>query len=137
MPLGGINHVAFSVRDLAASSAFYDPVMAFLGYERWPAVIGQAKWKKPGVGVFLLYECKPGSRDKVHDRYAPGLHHMSFDAESREQVDGLHRLLVERGATILDPPAPYTYTREYYAVFFADPDGLKLELAYTPHAYSR
>ena len=37
------------------------------------------------------------------------------------------------GATILDPPAEYPdYGKGYYAVFFADPDGMKLEYAFTP-----
>jgi len=35
---------------------------------------------------------------------------------------------------ILDAPADYAYTKVYYAVFFADPDGLKLCCA--PHAYT-
>ena len=35
-------------------------------------------------------------------------------------------------ATILDAPAHYDYTPGYYAVFFADPDGLKLEVVYEP-----
>jgi len=36
------------------------------------------------------------------------------------------------GATILDAPAEYDYTPGYYAVFFADPDGLKLEVVHEP-----
>jgi glyoxylase I family protein len=41
-------------------------------------------------------------------------------------------LLVERGTEVLDPPAEYGYEPGYYAVFFADPDGLKLELVHVP-----
>ena len=53
-------------------------------------------------------------------------------AESRD-VDRLHTLLIEIGATVLDPPASYPqYGEGYYAVMFADPDGLKLELVYEP-----
>lgn len=135
MALGALSHVAFSVRDLDRSATFYDLVLGFLGYERWPAVDGQAKWKKPGVGIVLLYAAQADSRDKPHDRYAPGLHHYAFAADSRAEVDALHALLVDHGATILDAPAAYTYTKDYYAVFFADPDGLKLELCYVPNAY--
>ena len=55
-------------------------------------------------------------------------------AASRSDVDGLHEVLIEIGATILDAPAEYPdYARGYYAVFFADPDGLKLELVHMPH----
>ena len=37
------------------------------------------------------------------------------------------------GGTILDPPREYPhYVPGYYAVFFADPDGIKLELVHIP-----
>jgi predicted lactoylglutathione lyase len=48
-------------------------------------------------------------------------------------VDALHALLQKIGAEILDPPAHYPeYSEGYYAVFFADPDGLKLEYCHVP-----
>ena len=38
----------------------------------------------------------------------------------------------QAGATILDAPADYPqYGSTYYSVFVADPDGMKLEYAYT------
>lgn len=137
MALGALSHIAFTVADLGRAAAFYDRVLGFLGYERWPAVAGQAKWKKPGVGIVLLYAADPALRDRTHNRYAPGLHHFSFEADSRDQVDELHTLLRAMDAQILDPPADYAYTNGYYAVFFADPDGLKLELCHAPHAYTK
>jgi catechol 2,3-dioxygenase-like lactoylglutathione lyase family enzyme len=75
-------------------------------------------------------------RATPHDRYAPGLHHLALHAESREQVDSAHERLLELGATVLDPPAVYegpAYGPDYYAAFFADPDGLKLEVVHTSH----
>jgi glyoxylase I family protein len=71
-------------------------------------------------------------RQKEHDRYSPGLHHFAWNAESREEVDRFHELLLERDVEVLDPPAEYGYEPGYYAVFFADPDGLKLELVHVP-----
>jgi catechol 2,3-dioxygenase-like lactoylglutathione lyase family enzyme len=52
-------------------------------------------------------------------------------AVPRLQVDRLYELLKEMDARILDPPAVY-YQPDYYAVFFADPDGIKLELCHRP-----
>jgi catechol 2,3-dioxygenase-like lactoylglutathione lyase family enzyme len=70
---------------------------------------------------------------RTHDRHAPGLHHLAWQALSREDVDRLHQLLLKIGAKILDAPADYPqYSEGYYAVFFADPDGLKLEYVFTP-----
>jgi len=54
-------------------------------------------------------------------------------AHSREDVNLLHELLLKIGATVLNPPADYpTYGEGYYAVFFSDPDGIKLEFVYVP-----
>jgi glyoxylase I family protein len=58
---------------------------------------------------------------------------MPIEAASREDVHALHALLVRIGAKILDAPAEYPqYGAGYYAVFFADPDGLKLEYVHKP-----
>jgi catechol 2,3-dioxygenase-like lactoylglutathione lyase family enzyme len=70
---------------------------------------------------------------RLHDRHSPGLHHLAWNAENRPDVDAMHALLQRIGATILDAPAEYPrYGRGYYAVFFADPDGLKLEYVHKP-----
>ena len=70
---------------------------------------------------------------RTHDRYSPGLHHLAWTAASRADVDAMYAHLQEIGAVILDAPAEYPkYGPEYYAVFFADPDGLKLEYVYKP-----
>jgi hypothetical protein len=48
-------------------------------------------------------------------------------------VDRIHQCLLAEGITVLDPPTEYPqYGPDYYAVFFADPDGVKLELVYYP-----
>ena len=48
------------------------------------------------------------------------------------QVDRVHELLVALGADVLDAPAEYDYNPGYYAVFFRDPDGFKLEVVHLP-----
>jgi len=47
-------------------------------------------------------------------------------------VDSFHEFLLAERVAILDPPAEYDYTPGYYALFFADPDGIKLELVHEP-----
>ena len=133
-----IHHVYLTVSDLTRSRTFYEPVMRYLGYEvtrETPREVLFSQAERCANTSLRLYAAKPGSRGKRHDRYAPGLHHLAFEAESREDVDGLHLLLSELNAEILDPPGVY-YPAGYYALFFADPDGLKLELAFTPSPFS-
>ncbi len=129
MTLGDINHISLTVGDLDRSFAFYDPLMRFLGYQVSERGPDYREWLGP-AGWFILRQMR---NDVPHDRYARGLHHLAWSADSREQVDAFHRLLVAQGATILDAAQPFPqYSTGYYAVFFEDPDGLKLELAHTP-----
>ena len=67
---------------------------------------------------------------------APGLHHCSFEADTHAEFDALYALLKAHDAKSLDALADYAHTKDYYAVLFADPDGLKLELCCAPYAYT-
>ena len=94
---------------------------------------GITEWSL-GNGLFPSVGIPPASeagKAVAHDRYAPGVHHAAWRAEDRADVDALHDKLVAAGVTILDPP-DFDDGDNYYAVFFADPDGLKLEYVWTP-----
>jgi catechol 2,3-dioxygenase-like lactoylglutathione lyase family enzyme len=54
-----------------------------------------------------------------------GFHHYAFQLRSRADVDALEAFLRKGDVHIVDPAAEYY--PDYYAVFFLDPDGLKLE----------
>jgi catechol 2,3-dioxygenase-like lactoylglutathione lyase family enzyme len=133
---GAINHLDLTVSDLAVSVPFYDALLGHLGFARLAgAPGGRPVWhpKDERLRLFGIGLCtaRPEQRGKRHDRFAPGLHHVAFQAASRADVDDLYRRLQSMGVTILDPPADYPqYWPVYYAVFFADPDGLKLEFVH-------
>ncbi|HEV2173821.1 MAG TPA: VOC family protein [Nitrospira sp.] len=88
-------------------------------------------WASPN-GSITLRPAKRPSADQAHDRNTPGLNHVAFNADDRADVQRLHSLLEEMGAQILDPPADYPYFPGYFAVYFADPDGFKLEFVFWP-----
>src|SRR5438270_1330631 len=90
-------------------------------------------WARPN-GSVTLRPAKAELANRAHDRNSPGLNHLAFNAQNREDVDRLHEVLKETGARILDRPAEYTYFPGYYAVYFTDPDGLKLEFVFWPQA---
>jgi catechol 2,3-dioxygenase-like lactoylglutathione lyase family enzyme len=128
MATGAIHHIDLSVAELGRSTAFYDRVLPLLGFRRSTDAPEGPCW----AGAELEVGLQPARSSAAHDRYAPGLHHLAFSAPSRAAVDALHERLVELGVRVLDPPAEYPhYGPGYYAVFFADPDGIKLEYAFT------
>jgi glyoxylase I family protein len=137
---GSLSHLDLTVKDPARSARFYDPVLRRLGYRPAPELAqGAPCWisedAEGGAFGIVLVAATTGSVD--HDRYAPGLHHLAFHADSRADVDAFYAFLLEIEASVLDPPAEYDYTPGYYAVFFADPDGLKLEVVYEPRLRGR
>ena len=67
-----------------------------------------------------------------YDRYSVGLHHLAFEAPSRAVVDERADWLRAHGAEIESEPREYGYSPGYYAVFFYDPDGMKLEIVHVP-----
>lgn len=147
---GPLAHIDMSISDPARSIPFYSAFFEALGYKRWhyehEGFTGpnptRATWGvRYADGASFAVEVRPSrgeNRDRVCDRYAPGVHHMAFHAETAAAVDAVHEAMLAVGARVLDPPTDYgehaAYSKGYYAVFFADPDGVKLEVAHIPGA---
>jgi glyoxylase I family protein len=72
------------------------------------------------------------SGEGPYDRYSLGLHHFAIRVESRAVVDERADWLREHGAEIESGPKEHDYRPGYYAVFFYDPDGIKLEVMHVP-----
>ena len=129
----GIHHVDLVVSSVGRSLPFYRELLAPLGYHRIAEVEGERGetiWYLGGSDVALGLRAAQTGGD--HDRYRVGLHHVAFEAWSRAIVDERAAWLVEQGATIESGPEEYGYMPGYYAVFFYDPDGIKLEIVHVP-----
>lgn len=125
--LRGIDHVYLSVTDLDRSEAFYDQVMHALGLHKGDKTIAgepHAHYLAPAFQVSL----RPARSRDGHDPYAPGLHHLCFQAPSRDDVDACHASLRALGIRATAPAEYPEYHPEYYATFFEDPDGIRLEI---------
>jgi glyoxylase I family protein len=132
----GIEHIDLTVNEVARSRAFYDNVLGELGFRKYEDE-NYLHWANAHMTIAIraAWDANQGAE---FDRYRVGLHHLAFRARSRGDVDQFHRFLVRERITVLDTPAEYPpYGLEYYAVFFADPDGMKLELVHYPWGYWR
>ena len=124
----GIDHVFFAVRDLRVSEEFYDRVMGVLGFRKGEASIGG----DPHIiyynrrFVYSLRSAREGSPD--HDPYAPGLHHFCFRVVDEAAVNRVAVELVDTGVAVTEPRYYPEYGPDYYATFFEDPDGIRLEV---------
>jgi glyoxylase I family protein len=140
VPRAFIDHLDLVVSDLGRSLDFYRELLGPLGWTRVMQIEGERGeavhylgGEPPERPVALSFRERQSDAHPVpYDRYAVGIHHLAFVANSRAVVDERHAWLVDRGADIETAPREYGYSPGYYAVFFYDPDGIKLEIVHRP-----
>jgi glyoxylase I family protein len=131
----GLHHVDIVVSSLERSLPLYRELLEPLGYTEAYDVVGERGetiWYLDGEGVGASLGLREAQSEGTHDRYRVGLHHLAFEASSREMVDERFRWAEDRGLEIEDAPREWPYVPGYYATFFHDPDGIKLEIVHVP-----
>jgi catechol 2,3-dioxygenase-like lactoylglutathione lyase family enzyme len=132
----GIDHLVLSVGDFARSRAFYDKLLRFLGFKLKYDHADMAGWSN-GKTLFWIAQADARGRKRKYRKGDIGFHHYAFELSSRRDVDELGAFLVKNNVNVVDPPGEY-YDRSYYAVYFTDPDGMKLEgMVYKPRPRGR
>jgi catechol 2,3-dioxygenase-like lactoylglutathione lyase family enzyme len=135
MHAGGVHHVDLVVSSMGRSLPFYRELLGPLGWHGIGEVEGERGetiWYLLGPATVIGLRQAQSAREHPYDRYAIGLHHLAFEAYSRAVVDERADWLRSTGATLESEPQEYTYAPGYYAVFFYDPDGMKLEILHVP-----
>ncbi len=125
---GKLHHVEIYVSYLKNSSEFWGWFLGKLGYEVY------SKWES-GISYILdetyivFVQTEEKYLNEPYHRCRTGLNHLAFHAGSRTHVDEITNELRKKGITILyEDKHPYAGGENYYAVFFEDPDRIKVEL---------
>jgi len=121
----GIDHLVLSVGDFARSKRFYEKLLGFLGFKLKYEYADMAGWSN-GKTLFWIAAADARGRKHNYRKGDIGFHHYAFELSSRKDVDALGAFLERNDMTVVDPPGEY-YGHNYYAVYFTDPDGMKLE----------
>jgi catechol 2,3-dioxygenase-like lactoylglutathione lyase family enzyme len=115
-----LDHVAMQCADVAASSAFYDAVLAPIGGERimdFGEAIGYGVPPRPDFWI---------SQQATGDGFRES--HISFTAGTRAVVRAFFEAAVAAGAEVLHEPRVWPeYHASYYGAFVRDPDGNNVE----------
>ncbi len=124
----GIDHIYISVSDLQRSEPFYDHVLLdALGFRKNKFALGG----DPHVQYFnrhFGYVLRPSRNPNGHDSCAPGLHHFCFRVESVDDVVAVATQLQAVGVEASEAKRYPEYAPDYWATFFTDPDGIRLEV---------
>ncbi|GGE44651.1 hypothetical protein GCM10011391_24350 [Pullulanibacillus camelliae] len=127
MTKGLIHHIELYVSDLQRSKTFWGWFLTWLGYEvyqQWPKGIS---WKL-GECYIVFVQVEERFLDIPYHRCRAGLNHLAFHVETQEQVDQLTEELKKRGVRPLyEEKHPYAGGPNHYAVYFEDPDRIKVE----------
>ena len=124
----GIDHIYITVSDLQHSESFYDRVfLETLGFRKNKFSLGG----EPHVQYFnrhFGYVLRPSRSVNSHDSYATGLHHFCLRVESMADVVAVASRLRTFGIEASEAKLYPEYAPDYWATFFADPDGVRLEI---------
>ena len=127
---GALHHVELYVSDLNRSIAFWSWFLESLGYELYQSWDKGRSWRL-GDTYIVFVQTEPRFLDVPFHRCRVGLNHLAFHARSREQVDNVTAELRRRGISILyQDRHPHAGGDDNYAVFFEDPDRIKVELVF-------
>lgn len=120
----GIDHLVLSVGNFARSKEYYGKLLGYLGFKLKHDYDDMAGWSN-GKTLFWIAAADAEGRKRKYRKGDIGYHHYAFELASRKDVDALGGFLEKNDMAIVDPPGEYG--RDYYAVYFTDPDGMKLE----------
>ncbi len=122
------DHVDLRVADLALATPFYEGLLPALGFTRRVEIEGWLQFEAAGAEATEFFGV---TEDRGH---VANQTRIAFWAASRERVDELAALLPGIGAANIEGPG--FEAEGYYAVFFEDPSGNRLEIVHRERAFT-
>lgn len=127
-----LSHFDLNVSDYKKSVLFYDLILLPLG---WKKINSTKLYTAYTDGVLKLVLCPTEERfrDAGFHRKRVGLNHIALAAPSKTAVDDFfNNVVAPNKISLLYSEAP-SGDDDYYAVFFEDPDRVKIEVVYAPN----
>ncbi|WP_219644630.1 VOC family protein [Cohnella sp. CFH 77786] len=123
-----LHHIELNVSNLKRSIEFWGPIFNELGYSIYQEWEYGISWIS-GNTYIVLVQTEDKYLDIPYHRKRVGMNHLAFHASSREQVNKITYQLESNGVPILYKDRhPYAGGSLHYAVFFEDPDRIKVEI---------
>ena len=123
----GIDHIYIAVSDLRRSELFYDGVMRLLDFRKGTGEVDG----EPFIHYYnphFQFTLRQARSATVHDPLAPGQNHLCFQVQAATDVDAAAGGLKTLGIPVTGPTLYPEYTPDYYAIYFTDPDAIRMEI---------
>ncbi|GEM05583.1 hypothetical protein HMI01_25710 [Halolactibacillus miurensis] len=123
-----IHHIELYVSELETSMNFWGWLLEELGYTLFQSWEKGQSWKS-GDMYLVFVQVEDRFKDSPYHRCGVGLNHLAFHARSRQHVDEITKKIEQKGVDILYKDRhPFAGGETHYAVYFEDPDRIKVEL---------
>lgn len=127
-----LSHVYLYVSDLDKSYKFYKELLELLDYKEMMKEDWGFSFVNDGTSIWFE-KARDGHIDRGYHRKRVGLNHLAFKLDSKEAVYKFSKEFLNKNkiGTLYDSPKSFPeYSESYYAVYFEDPDRIKLEVTY-------
>lgn len=116
------DHIDLRVSRLAEVAPFYEQLLPALGFKRRVEVDGWLQFEADDGDITVFFGVTESAA------HVPNENRIAFWAESDAEVDRMASVALKAGARQIEGPMPYE--SGYYAVFFEDPCGNRLEICH-------
>jgi predicted enzyme related to lactoylglutathione lyase len=116
------DHIDLRVSDLRVAGPFYIALLPALGFARREDVEGWIQFAAGADGATEFFGITESAGHRSNGN------RIAFAAANRARVDDLAQVAVRAGAQNME--GPMDYEEGYYAVFFEDPCGNRLEICH-------
>jgi catechol 2,3-dioxygenase-like lactoylglutathione lyase family enzyme len=121
------SHIDLRVRDLSVATEFYREFLPAIGFTRWWG--GEGEWR--GSSALGAFPSKPFFGFTEDPSHQPNGTRIAFWVSSPAEVDRVAGVIQNAGARNIEGPfSNPEYDETYYAVFFEDPSGNRLEVVH-------
>lgn len=132
-----IDHIHITASDIQRAEVFYDAFLSLIGFDLTlkekdsiPEHLYEViEYHHQDFSFGIVSPRQELQNQKVNRRRPGAVHHVAFSVPTKEDVDELYRRMLEMDAIILHAPRLYPeYSKDYYAFFFKDSEGIELEI---------
>ncbi len=126
-----LSHIGINLSSEEKSFPFWQELLKYLEFN---LMLDGNHFDASNGQTFLCFSAtKPGYQDPPFHRKHTGLNHVAFSVDSRQDVDRFVKeyLVPRKISTLYGGAKEYDYAPGYYAVYFEDPNRIKIEVAFT------